>query len=55
MADPEPGASTRNMLAAIRGEAKVACSFADAFTSVEVIDKAFASARDGERWMALDA
>jgi predicted dehydrogenase len=46
-ADPEPGGATRDMLAALRGGGPVACDFAGAVTSVQTVEAAFASGRDG--------
>lgn len=51
-ADPEPGAATRDMLAAIRTGSAVGCDFAEAVTSVAVVEQAFASGRDGA-WKEL--
>jgi predicted dehydrogenase len=51
-ADPEPGGATRDMLAAIRTGSAVACDFAQAVTSVQVVEEAFASGRDGA-WKQL--
>lgn len=53
-ADPDPGAATRDMLAALRQGTPVACDFAAAETSVRVIEAAFASGRDGI-WKDLSA
>jgi predicted dehydrogenase len=52
-ADAHPGDATRNFLAALRGEARVACTFAEAVPSVEIVDLAFESARRGGEWLAL--
>lgn len=52
-AEPVDGASTRAFIAAMRGEGRVACSFAEAFTSVAVIEQAFASARTDGGWRDL--
>lgn len=51
-ADPEPGAATRDTLAAIRTGSAVGCDFAAAVTSVAVVEQAFASGRDGA-WKEL--
>ena len=52
-ADPHPGDATRNFFAAVRGEEPIACSFADATASVQIIEAAFHSARSGGNWMEL--
>jgi predicted dehydrogenase len=52
-ADPVEGAATREFLEAVRTATSVACSFAEAAVSVEIIEAAFASARQGEGWKAL--
>ena len=49
-ADPNPGAATQNFIAAMRDEQKVGCTFAEAVVSVDIIEQAFASARDGGAW-----
>ena len=54
-ADPHPGDATRNFFAAVRGDEPVACSFADATLSVEIIEAAFSSARDGGSWLSLNS
>jgi predicted dehydrogenase len=51
-ADPDPGAATRDMLAALRTGSPVACDFAAAELSVRIVEEAFASGRDGA-WKAL--
>ena len=48
-----PGGATANFLAALRGEAPVACSFADAVISTAIVEQAFASARSGGEWRPL--
>jgi predicted dehydrogenase len=53
-ADPVHGDATRDMLAALRTGSPVACDFAAAITSVEVVEAAFASGRDGA-WKVLSA
>jgi predicted dehydrogenase len=52
-ADPEPGDATRDFIAAVRTGIAPACSFADARTSVAIIEAAFASAREDGRWIDL--
>jgi len=52
-ADPVEGAATREFLEAVRTAAPVACSFAEAAVSVEIIEAAFASARQGESWKSF--
>ncbi len=53
-ADPDPGAATRDMLAALRTGRSVACDFAAAEPSVRIVEAAFSSARDGS-WKELVA
>lgn len=52
-ADAHPGDATRNFVAALRGNGTVACSFADAVRSVEIIERAFESARREGAWLEL--
>jgi predicted dehydrogenase len=52
-ADPRPGDATRNFVAALAGRERVACSFAEAVPSVEIVELAFASARQGGEWLEL--
>ncbi len=52
-ADPRPGGATRNFVAALAGRERVACSFADAVSSVAIVEHAFASARQGGEWVEL--
>jgi predicted dehydrogenase len=52
-ADQAPGDATRNFLGAVRGEAEVGCSFAEAVMAVAIVEEAFASARDGCGWRKL--
>jgi predicted dehydrogenase len=52
-ADAHPGDATRNFVAALRGNGRVACSFADAVPSVEIVERAFESARTGGAWLDL--
>jgi predicted dehydrogenase len=52
-ADPHPGDATRNFLDALRGNGRVACSFAEAVRSVEIVERAFESARQGGAWLDL--
>jgi predicted dehydrogenase len=50
-ADPAIGAATRNFLAALEGGAAPACSFADAWTSVRLVEAAFESAAREGAWI----
>jgi predicted dehydrogenase len=52
-ADSRPGDATRNFLDALRGNGRVACSFAEAVRSVEIVERAFESAREGGAWLDL--
>jgi len=52
-ANPEPGGATRDFLSALRHGTPVACDFAAAVTSVQVVEEAFASARADATWRAL--
>jgi len=52
-ADSTPGAATEDFLHALRTGSAPACSFDDARTSVRVVEAAFRSAREGERWISL--
>ena len=54
-ANSEPGHATRDFLAAVRGAGQVACTFAEATLSVEIIEQAFASARLDGAWRRLGA
>lgn len=49
-ADAHPGDATRDFLAAVRGNGRPACTFAEAVPSVTLVELAFASARDGGGW-----
>jgi predicted dehydrogenase len=49
-ADGTPGASTLNFAAALRGDEPLACTFAQAVTSVRVIEAAFDSAAAEGAW-----
>ncbi len=52
-ADSHPGDATRNFVEAVRGQTRVACTFAEAVPSVQIIELAFESAqRDGE-WLPI--
>lgn len=53
-ADPNPGAATRDMLAALRTGSAVGCDFAQAELSVRIVEQAFASGHDGA-WKDLAA
>jgi hypothetical protein len=52
--DSHPGDATRNFVQAVRGEGRVACTFAEAVPSVAIVELAFESARrnDGE-WLPV--
>jgi len=52
-ADARPGDATRNFVAALSGRERIACSFADAVTSVTIVERAFESARSGGAWLDL--
>ncbi len=52
-ADPDPGAATRDFLAALRSGGPVGCSFAGAITATAIVEQAFASARSGGGWQPL--
>ena len=50
-ADPRPGGATRDFLSALRGNTKPACTFAEAVPSVTLVELAFQSAREDNRWI----
>jgi predicted dehydrogenase len=50
-ADSHPGDATRNFVQAMRGHARVACTFAEAVRSVEIVELAFESARREGDWL----
>jgi predicted dehydrogenase len=52
-ANPNPGAATTNFLDALRGHAPVACSFADAVISTNIVERAFESAYAECSWLPL--
>lgn len=52
-ANPVDGGATREFLQAVRAGGPVSCSFDEAAVSVEIVEAAFASARQGEIWKAL--
>ena len=52
-ADSHPGDATRNFVDAVRGKGTVACSFADAVGSVEIVERAFESASRNGAWLDL--
>jgi len=53
-ADATPGPATRDFVDTVLGERPApACSFADAWVSVRVIERAFESARLDGRWLAV--
>lgn len=53
-ADSHPGDAMRNFVSALRGQARVACTFADAVPSVRIVERAFESARQGGEWLSLE-
>ena len=53
-ADPATGACTKDFVAAIRDCTPIACSFADAYASVRIIEAAYQSAARGGGRVALD-
>lgn len=52
-ADSHPGDATRNFTAALRGDGRVACTFAEAVQSVQVVELAFESARRDGEWLSI--
>jgi predicted dehydrogenase len=52
-ADAAPGGCTRDFIEAVRARRRPACDFAEAVTSVRLMEAAFQSARDGEAWIEL--
>ena len=52
-ADSHPGDATRDFVQAVRGEGRVACSFAEAVPSVRIIELAFESARRDGEWLSI--
>ncbi len=52
-ADARPGDATRDFVAAVRGQGRVACSFAEAVPSVAIVERAFESARCDGAWLDL--
>lgn len=55
-ADPTPGAATHDFITAVLsgGSTAPACTFGQAWTSVRVIEQAFASARQDGCWLDID-
>jgi len=53
VADATPGAATLDFVHAVRNGSAPACTFAEARTSVRVIESAFRSARESEEWLPL--
>ena len=51
--DPTPGAATTNFLDALRGRAPVACSFASAIVSADIVERAFEWAHGECTWLPL--
>jgi predicted dehydrogenase len=54
-ADTRPGGATRDFLRAVRERSRPACTFADAVASVEIVERAFESARQDGAWLDLRA
>jgi predicted dehydrogenase len=54
-ADSHPGDATRDFFGAVRGGGRVACTFAEAVPSVEIVELAFESARRGGEWLSIGA
>jgi predicted dehydrogenase len=52
-ADDTPGGCTRDFVAAVAARRDPVCSFRDAAPSVAIVESAFASAAQDERWVAL--
>jgi predicted dehydrogenase len=52
-ADPARGQATRNFLDALAGEAAPACTFADAWLSVRIIEAAYQSADGAGGWIEI--
>ena len=52
-ADPRPGDATRDFLSALRNGTKPACTFAEAVPSVTIVELAFRSAREDNRWVDI--
>lgn len=52
-ADSHPGDATRNFVEAVRGQARVVCTFAEAVPSVQIVELAFASARRDGAWLPI--
>ena len=52
-ADTRPGGATRDFLRAVRERSRPECTFADAVSSVEIVELAFDSARRGGEWLDL--
>jgi predicted dehydrogenase len=50
-ADSHPGDATRDFVQAVRGQGRVACTFAEAVPSVRIVELAFESARRGGAWL----
>ncbi len=50
-ADASPGGCTRDFIEAVRARRRPVCDFAEAITSVRLMEAAFQSARDGEAWI----
>jgi len=52
-ADSHPGAAMRDFVRALRASSRPACTFAEAVTSVRIVELAFRSAREGGGWIEL--
>ena len=50
-ADPRPGDATRDFVSALRNNTKPACTFTEAVPSVTIVELAFRSAREDNRWI----
>ncbi|MEO8485762.1 MAG: Gfo/Idh/MocA family oxidoreductase [Betaproteobacteria bacterium] len=53
-ADPTPGGATHDFLRAVRERSRPACTFADAVSSVGIVERAFESARRDGEWLSLE-
>jgi len=54
-ADSAPGDATRDFIRALRNAGAPACTFEEAVASVRIVESAFASAREGGRWIDVAA
>jgi predicted dehydrogenase len=53
-ADSHPGDAMRDFVRALRAASRPACTFAEAVSSVRIVELAFRSAREGGAWIDLD-